>query len=98
MLLLGRHTNGNILDINNTVLTIEFPKLVDWLREAFRGDTALTRRTGWKLRWDIRRFEFIITEQDGTSSVQRIREISANVHMIDAKGADLKGVLSKLQV
>jgi homoaconitate hydratase len=52
---------GNIFSrnsINNALMGLEVPQLVERLRERFStsgGDgKALTRRTGWTLTWDVR--------------------------------------------
>lgn len=75
------------------------PKLVERLREAYKNDAEkpLTRRTGWKLLWDVRRSQVIITEQDSTSWVQKVGEMPPNVQEIIAKGGIVKWVQSTLQ-
>ena len=74
------------------------PKLVERLREAYNNDIEkpLTRRTGWKLLWGVRRSQVTITEQDGTSWVQKVGEMPPNVQEI-AKGGIVKWVQSTLQ-
>jgi homoaconitate hydratase len=63
--------------------------------------TGTTRRSpwlaGWKLLWDVRQPKVTITEQDGTSWVQNVGEISPNVQEIVAKGGIVKWVQSRLQ-
>ncbi len=90
---------GNDTGINNALLGLEMPKLVDRLREAYKNDAEkpLTRRTGWKLLWDVRRSQVTITEQDGTSWVQKVGEMPPNVQEIIAKGGIVKWVQSTLQ-
>ncbi|TFA97524.1 Homoaconitase, partial [Trichoderma ghanense] len=85
--------------INNALLGLEMPKLVERLREAYKNDAEkpLTRRTGWKLLWDVRRSQVTITEQDGTSWVQKVGEMPPNVQEIIAKGGIVKWVQSTLQ-
>lgn len=75
------------------------PKLVERLREVYKNDAEkpLTRRTGWKLLWDVRRSQVTITEQDGTSWVQKVGEMPPNVQEIIAKGGIVKWVQSTLQ-
>lgn len=60
---------------------VEVPRLVDRLREAFKNDNKkpLTRRTGWKLLWDVRRSKVVITESDGTMWEQKVGELPPNV-------------------
>ncbi|KAF3061440.1 Homoaconitase, mitochondrial [Daldinia childiae] len=93
---------GNIFSrnsINNALLGIEIPKLVERLREAYKDDAEkpLTRRTGWKLLWDVRRSKVVITEQDGTSWEQKVGEMPPSVQEIVAKGGVVKWVQSKMQ-
>ncbi|KAI0544900.1 hypothetical protein F4679DRAFT_563029 [Xylaria curta] len=85
--------------INNALLGIEIPKLVERLRQAYKDDKEklLTRRTGWKLLWDVRRSKITITEKDGKSWEQKINEIPPNVQEIVAKGGVVKWVQSKMQ-
>ncbi|KAK7416543.1 mitochondrial Homoaconitase [Neonectria punicea] len=85
--------------INNALLGIELPKLIERLREVYKDDKEkpLTRRTGWKLLWDVRRSKVTITEQDGTSWVQQVGEMPPNVQEIVAKGGIVKWVQAKLQ-
>ena len=60
---------------------VEVPRLVERLREAFKNDDKklLTRRTGWKLLWDVRRSKVVITESDGTTWEQKVGELPPNV-------------------
>ncbi|KAL7960562.1 hypothetical protein V8C34DRAFT_302880 [Trichoderma compactum] len=93
---------GNIFSrnsINNALLGIEIPKLIERLREAYKDDAEkpLTRRTGWKLLWDVRRSKVTITEQDGSSWEQKVGEMPPSVQEIVAKGGVLKWVQSKMQ-
>jgi homoaconitate hydratase len=75
------------------------PKLVERLRESYKNDAEkpLTRRTGWKLLWDVRRSQVTITKQDGTTWVQKVGEMPPNVQEIIAKGGIVKWVQSTLQ-
>ncbi|EHK18825.1 uncharacterized protein TRIVIDRAFT_231565 [Trichoderma virens Gv29-8] len=93
---------GNIFSrnsINNALLGLEIPKLVERLREAYKDDAEkpLTRRTGWKLLWDVRRSTVTITEQDGSSWEQKVGEMPPSVQEIVAKGGVVKWVQSKMQ-
>lgn len=67
--------------INNALMGVEVPKLVERLREAFKDDAdkPLTRRTGWKLLWDVRRSKVVITEKDGKTWEQKVGELPPNV-------------------
>jgi len=83
---------GNIFSrnsINNALLGVELPALVRRLREAYKDEAdkkVLTRRTGWKLLWDIRRSKVVITEKDGSSWEQKVGEMPPNVQEIIACG------------
>ncbi|KAI0849730.1 hypothetical protein F5Y00DRAFT_261175 [Daldinia vernicosa] len=81
-------TNGNTSGINNALLGIEIPELVERLREAYKDDAdkPLTPRTGWKPLWDVRLSKVTITEQHGTSWEQKVGEMSPSVQEIVAKG------------
>lgn len=67
--------------INNALMGVEVPKLVERLREAFKDDQnkPKTRRTGWKLTWDVRRSKVIVTEADGKTWEQKVGELPPNV-------------------
>ncbi|KAL7946914.1 hypothetical protein V8C42DRAFT_319166 [Trichoderma barbatum] len=84
---------GNIFSrnsINNALLTVEVPRLVQRLRERFsKGDgtdTQLTRRTGWKFLWDVRRSKVVITEDSGETWSQKVGELPPTVQEIISKG------------
>lgn len=84
--------------INNALPGLEVPKLVERLREAFKGDEKiLTRRTGWKLLWDVRRSKVVVTEKDGSVWEQKVGELPPNVQEIIAVGGLEKWVKSKIQ-
>ncbi|ORY71979.1 uncharacterized protein BCR38DRAFT_418557 [Pseudomassariella vexata] len=85
---------GNIFSrnsINNALMGVEVPKLVQRLRETFKSETeegkALTRRTGWKFLWDVRRSKVTVTEGEGGQTwSQRVGELPPNVQEIIARG------------
>lgn len=87
--------------INNALMLLEMPKLVKRLREAFPeadgGATALTRRTGWTLEWDVRRSKVNVTEADGTTWSEPVGELPPNVQEIIAKGGLEKWVKSNIE-
>ncbi|VUC34572.1 unnamed protein product [Clonostachys rosea] len=92
---------GNIFSrnsINNALLGVELPALITRLRETYKDDAEkpLTRRTGWKLVWDIRRSKVIITEKDGSSWEQKVGEMPPNVQEIIACGGLEGWVKSKI--
>ncbi|KAL7922529.1 hypothetical protein ACQKWADRAFT_292698 [Trichoderma austrokoningii] len=83
---------GNIFSrnsINNALMGIELPRLIQRLRETFKsedGKKVLTRRTGWKLKWDVRRSRVTITEKGGETWSEKVGELPPNVQEIIAKG------------
>jgi homoaconitate hydratase len=64
---------GNVFSrnsINNALMGLEVPKLVERLRARFGSaagvnDKVLTRRTGWTLTWDVKRSLVEVTEGAG---------------------------------
>ncbi|RBR23979.1 uncharacterized protein FIESC28_03289 [Fusarium coffeatum] len=93
---------GNIFSrnsINNALMGVEVPRLVERLRETYKNDSEkpLTRRTGWKLLWDVRRSKVVITEKDGSSWEQKVGELPANVQEIIARGGLEKWVKSQIE-
>ena len=114
---------GNIFSrnsINNALMGLEVPRLVQRLRETFSTTTtnpspndivepkqnkesldspppgpqttlsptkALTRRTGWKFVWDVRRSKVVIQEgPNGQEWTQKVGELPPNVQEIIARG------------
>ncbi|KAF9773906.1 mitochondrial Homoaconitase [Fusarium sp. DS 682] len=93
---------GNIFSrnsINNALMGVEVPRLVERLRETYKNDTEkpLTRRTGWKLVWDVRRSKVVVTEKDGKQWEQKVGELPANVQEIIAQGGLEKWVKSQIE-
>ncbi|KAH6970104.1 mitochondrial Homoaconitase [Fusarium avenaceum] len=93
---------GNIFSrnsINNALMGVEVPRLVERLRETYKDDSEkpLTRRTGWKFLWDVRRSKVVITEKDGSSWEQKVGELPANVQEIIARGGLEKWVKSQIE-
>ncbi|OLN86923.1 Homoaconitase, mitochondrial [Colletotrichum chlorophyti] len=93
---------GNIFSrnsINNALMGVEVPKLVQRLREQFKaeGDKVLTRRTGWKLVWDVRRSKVIVTEKSGESWSVKVGELPPNVQEIIARGGLEKWVKAEIE-
>ncbi|KAK0667015.1 hypothetical protein QBC41DRAFT_357653 [Cercophora samala] len=96
---------GNIFSrnsINNALMGVEVPRLVQRLRETFKadgeGNKVLTRRTGWKLVWDVRRSKVIVTEGEGGQQwSQKVGELPPNVQEIIARGGLEKWVKSQIE-
>lgn len=60
-------------------------------------EKVLTRRTGWKFVWDVRRSKVIITEGEGGETwSQNVGELPPNVQEIIAKGGLEKWVKSEI--
>lgn len=88
--------------INNALMLLEVPRLVTRLREVFgtpedSKEQVLTRRTGWKLEWDVQRSKVNVTEADGTIWSESVGELPPNVQEIIAKGGLEKWVKSKIE-
>lgn len=118
---------GNIFatnSINNALMGLEIPRLVERLREEFgaevqaevggaaqepegnrqsldsmppgpgkppAGEKNLTRRTGWKLVWDVKRSEVKVTEGEGGKTwTERVPEVPPNVQQIVSGGGLVK--------
>ena len=49
--------------INNALLCLEVPSLLEKLRTLYKSqEPALTRRTGWKVKWDVRNSRVVVEE------------------------------------
>lgn len=91
---------GNIFSrnsINNALLTLEIPSLINLLREKY-PEVKLTRRTGWWLKWDVANAEVTVTEgQNGKVILkQKVGELGKNLQEIIVKGGLEGWVKSKL--
>lgn len=90
---------GNIFSrnsINNALMGVEVPRLVQRLRETF-GDKVATRRTGWRFIWDVRRSKVTVTEgESGETWSQKVGELPPNVQEIIARGGLEKWVKSQI--
>ncbi len=74
--------------INNALLNLGVPRLVERLRASFpRGDKpVLSRRTGWTLTWDVRRSVVEVREADGTTWTEKVGALPDTVQAIIAAG------------
>jgi homoaconitate hydratase len=81
---------GNISSrnsINNTLLGLEVPRLIERLRATFTSDKLPTRRTGWTLTWDVARSVVKVQEgKDGDCWEEKVGEFPENLQEIVAKG------------
>lgn len=93
---------GNIFSrnaVNNALLTVEVPRLINSLREKYKNEPAQkTRRTGWTLEWDLERSLVTVQEGEGGEKwSQRVGELSENVQEIVARGGLEKWVRAKIE-
>lgn len=84
---------GNIFSrnsINNALLTLEIPALINMLRERYNdAPKELTRRTGWFLKWDVANAKVVVTEGSLDGPVvleQKVGELGKNLQEIIVKG------------
>jgi homoaconitate hydratase len=81
---------GNIFSrnsINNALLGLEVPRLIERLRATFASDKLLTRRTGWTLTWDVARSVVVVQEgENGDRWEEKVGEFAENLQEIIAKG------------
>ncbi|SCU87021.1 LAME_0D08460g1_1 [Lachancea meyersii CBS 8951] len=84
---------GNIFSrnsINNALLTLEIPALIQMLREKYQdAPKELTRRTGWFLQWDLPNSTVTVTEGSLDGPVvleQKVGELGKNLQEIIVKG------------
>lgn len=124
---------GNIFSrnsINNALMGVEVPRLVQRLRETFapspvvprtdvtepdrnresldspppavqsrpKEEKMLTRRTGWRFLWDVRRSQVEVEEGKGGSKwSQKVGELPPNVQEIIARGGLEKWVKKEIE-
>lgn len=85
---------GNIFSrnsINNALLTLEIPALINMLREKYNApgvEKELTQRTGWFVKWDVPTATVTVTDgQNGPVVLtQKVGEIGQNLQEIIVKG------------
>ncbi|QLG73990.1 hypothetical protein HG535_0F05020 [Zygotorulaspora mrakii] len=84
---------GNIFSrnsINNALLTLEIPALIEKLRAKYKdAPKELTRRTGWFLSWDVANRKVVVTESSFEGPVvmeQTVGELGKNLQEIIVKG------------
>lgn len=92
---------GNIFSrnsINNALLTLEIPALIDKLRQKYAGDKELTIRTGWFLKWDVPKAQVTVTDADNNVIMQqKVGELGTNLQDIIVKGGLEGWVKAQLQ-
>lgn len=81
---------GNIFSrnsINNALLTLEIPALIDMLREKYRDSNELTVRTGWFLKWDVTKaMVYVVDSNSEVILSQKVGELGTNLQDIIVKG------------
>jgi homoaconitate hydratase len=87
--------------INNALLGLEVPRLIERLRTTFpsagAADFKLTRRTGWTLTWDVRRSVIEVREgEDGETWTEKVGEMPATVQAIIVAGGLEKWVKKEI--
>ncbi|KAI1484846.1 homoaconitase [Biscogniauxia mediterranea] len=93
---------GNIFSrnsVNNALLGLEVPRLVERLRAAFPSSSGKvpTRRTGWTLTWDVARSVVEVQEgKDGERWEEKVGEFPANLQEIIAQGGLEKWIQHKI--
>jgi homoaconitate hydratase len=83
--------------INNALLCLEVPSLLEKLRTLYRSqEPTLTRRTGWKVKWDVKNSRVVVEEGiDGKIGVGetwevKVGELGGAVQELFVKG-ELEG-------
>jgi len=89
--------------VNNALLALELPRLIERLRSTFASaDKVPTRRTGWTLTWHVARSVVEVQEgKDGDRWEEKVGEFSENLQEIIAKGGLenwIKDEISKVEV
>jgi homoaconitate hydratase len=84
--------------VNNALPLLEMPRLILRLRETFANtERMLTRRTGWKLKWDVRLSQVTIQEGEvGPTWTQKVPALPPNLQDIIAQGGLEKWVKKEI--
>lgn len=82
---------GNIFSrnsINNALLTLEIPALINMLREKYGQDKDVTQRTGWFAKWDVKNSTVTVTDGENGPVIltQKVGELGKNLQEIIVKG------------
>jgi homoaconitate hydratase len=92
---------GNIFSrnsINNALLTLEIPDLINKLREVYKDSNELTIRTGWILKWDVTKAQVEVKDNQGNVVLQqKVGELGTNLQDIITKGGLEGWVKAELQ-
>jgi homoaconitate hydratase len=89
--------------INNALLCLEAPFLLEKLRALYKDkEPALTRRTGWKVKWDVKNSVVVVEEAtegkigDGKIWEIKVGELGGAVQELFVKGGLEGWVKSRL--
>ncbi|ODV60907.1 homoaconitate hydratase LYS4 [Ascoidea rubescens DSM 1968] len=84
--------------INNALLLLEVPKLVELLRKRYENkEKDLTERTGWFLTWDVETATvYVKDDKDNVLLKEKVGELGTNLQEIIVKGGLESWVKSKL--
>ncbi|GMM27984.1 homoaconitate hydratase [Martiniozyma asiatica (nom. inval.)] len=73
--------------INNALLTLELPALVEMLRKENVSGGELTKRTGWTLKWDVKKSLVTVKNAKGEKVLsQKVGELGTNLQDIIIEG------------
>ncbi|BFZ62339.1 mitochondrial Homoaconitase [Saitoella coloradoensis] len=82
--------------INNALLCVDMPSLTEKLRQSFGGSKELTKRTGWKVQWDVKTSTVKIFEPSGEEWSEKVGELGRFVQEIYCEGGLEKWTKSRL--
>jgi homoaconitate hydratase len=83
--------------INNALLCVEVPALLEKLRKRFGGERVLTRRTGWRVTWDVAGSKVVVEEGEGGEKWEvKVGELGGAVQELFVKGGLEGWVKSRL--
>ncbi|ODV87930.1 hypothetical protein CANARDRAFT_173811 [[Candida] arabinofermentans NRRL YB-2248] len=93
---------GNIFSrnsINNALLTLEIPDLINMLRKKYAdSEPELTRRTGWFLKWNVPKALVTVKDSEGNVVLeQKVGELGSNLQEIIIQGGLEGWVRSELK-
>ncbi|KAH3664207.1 hypothetical protein OGAPHI_004558 [Ogataea philodendri] len=93
---------GNIFSrnsINNALLTLEIPDLINMLRDRYKdSEPELTRRTNWFLKWNVPKSLVTVTDAKGAVILeQKVGELGTNLQEIIIQGGLEGWVRSELK-
>lgn len=83
--------------INNALMTVETPQLVERLRAVFGSGKGGTRRTGWWVKWDVESSVVAVRENGERKWSMKVGELPPNVQEVFVRGGLEGWVQGKLQ-